>query len=292
MKLLICSDGSEQAERALKLGTALAVHCHSEVTLLGIVEAPGQNDALLEVLKRGQALLEDNQIHAELITKSGEPVEEIRKRTEETPYSLVVIGAVRKATQGEFWVSSRAYKIIKEIIPPVLMVTGTCATLKRILLCSGGKRYIETAVRLTGELARCMGASVTLLHVTAEPPAFYARLSRMDETVAAVLQSSSELGVNLRRDKEILESLGVPAEVRLRRGTVLEQILQETEQGHYDMVVTGSAPSGSFRTYILGDISREIVNRAACAVLVARSLPTPRTKHSGVRKWLDRFLAG
>jgi nucleotide-binding universal stress UspA family protein len=131
-----------------------------------------------------------------------------------------------------------------------------------------------------------MGASVTLLHVMAQPPALYASLPRMEETVAAVLNSQSELGINLRRDKEILDSLGVPVEVRLRRGPVLEQILQETRQGNYDLTVTGSAPGSSFRTYILGDISQELVNRSTCAVLVARSLEAPREKRSGVRRWL------
>jgi nucleotide-binding universal stress UspA family protein len=286
MKLLICSDGSEQAERALQLGTVLASHCQGEVTLLGIVEARGQSQALLESLKRGHALLEEQHIHTELITRSGEPVEEIRKRTVETAYDLVVIGAVRKAARGMFWVSSSAYQIIKEIQPPVLVVMGGCTTLKRILLCSGGKRYIETAVQLTGRLARCLGASVTLLHVMAQPPALYASLPRMEETVAALLNSQSELGLNLRRDKETLESLGVPVEVRLRRGPVLEQILQETREGNYDLTVTGSAPGSSFRTYILGDISRELVNRSACAVLVARSLEPAPGKRSRVRRWL------
>jgi len=56
--------------------------------------------------------------------------------------------------------------------------------------------------------------------------------------------------------------------------------------GNYDLTVTGSAPGSSFRTYILGDISQELVNRSTCAVLVARSLEAPREKRSGVRRWL------
>ena len=69
MKILICSDGSEQAERALRVGALIAAGCAAEVTLLGIMETAGKSEALLESLTRGQALLEDKKIHAELITK-------------------------------------------------------------------------------------------------------------------------------------------------------------------------------------------------------------------------------
>jgi len=287
MKILICSDGSEQAERAMRLGAAIAAGCHAEVTLLGIQESPGASQALLDSLKRGQSFLEDKKIHAELITKSGDPIEEIIKRTRELAYDLVVIGAPRKGSRGAFWMASKTYKLIKEIRSPVLSVAGKTTSISRILICSGGKSYIDDAVRLTGEIARGLEASVTLLHVTSEPPGILAHLPRIEEDTAMLLRSRSELGQNLRREKETLESLSVRTEVKLRHGEVLRQILSETREGNYDLVVTGSALSRSFRTYILGDITREILNRAACAVLVARSQQMPASPHFPL-KWFSK----
>ncbi len=286
MKILICSDGSEQAERAIKLGSTIAAGCEAQVTLLGIVEAPGQDAALLDSLKRGQALLADKKIQAELITKAGDPIAEIIQRTQETHYDLVVIGAVRKSSRGAFWMSSKTYKIIKEIKPPVLRVAGKTGPVKRILICSGGKPYIETAVQLTGRIAKGVGASVTLLHVMPEPPAIYASLPRMELSLDKLLSSRSELGLNLAREKSELETLGVPAEVRLRSGAVLDQILREVNAGDCDLVVIGSAPTRFFQTYILGDVSREIVNRVKCAVLVVRSLwSEPHAAGRGIWWW-------
>jgi nucleotide-binding universal stress UspA family protein len=271
MKMLICSDGSEQAERAIKLGTAIAAACQAEVSLLGISESTGPSDAILDSLKRGQNLLADHKISAEVIVKTGEPVAEIIKKTEETSYDLVVIGAVRKASRGAFWMSSKSYKIIKEIRPPVLMVSGKSGAIGRVLICSGGKSFIDPAVELTSKIAKGCGASVVLLHVLPEPPAIYAGLPRMDLDPAKILGSRSELGINLQREKETLESQGVRTEVRLRQGGVLQEILREAHQGEYDLVVTGSAPSRNLRSYVLGDVSREIVNRIQGAVLVVRS---------------------
>lgn len=275
MRILICSDGSEQAERAMRLGAAIASGCAAEVTLLGISETATANDSIVDALKRGQSLLLDKKISAELITKSGDPIEEIVRRTREANYDLVVIGAVRKVRRGAFWMSSKSYKIIKSIKPPVLTVVGKNPTIKQILICSGGKRYIENAVRLTAQIARAMGATATLLHVMPEPPAIYAHLPRVEETADWLLNSRSELGLTLRQGKETLESLGVMAQVKLRQGAVLDGILREMHEGDYQLVVTGSALSRSLRTYMLGDISREIVNRAQCSVLVARSQEKP-----------------
>ena len=278
MKILICIDGSEQADRAAKLGAEIAAGCQAEVTLLGISESAATSKTIVEPLQRAQSLFEDKKIHAELITKTGEPIEEIRRRTEEAHYDLVIIGAVRKENRGPFWMSSKSYKIIKQIKPPVLSFAGKVAAIKRILICSGGKRYIDNAVHLSGQIARALGATVTLLHVMPEPPALYARLPRIEETAEWLLSSHSELGLNLRYARECLEALGLSVVVRLRQGPVLQEILREIHEGSEDLVVTGSALSRSLRTYVLGDISREIVNRATCAVLVVRSpakLPRP-----------------
>ena len=286
MKILICSDGSEQAERAIRLGATVAVACQAEVTLFGIIETPSRSEAILESLKRGQALLAEKKIPAELTTKTGDPITEIVQRTREQAYDLVVIGAVRKETQGLFWMSSKSYKIIKEIRPPVLSVAGQVSTIKRILICSAGGRYIDSSLPLTGQIARGMEATVTLLHVLPEPPAIYAGLRRLEETADVLLASQSELGLSLRRQQQTFAEIGVKAVLRLRHGPVLEEILRELKTGNYDLVVTGSAPSRSFRTYVLGDISREIVNHADCAVLVARGHPKPNRKRG--RGWFQR----
>ena len=290
MKILICSDGSEQADRALRLGALIAGGCRAEVTLLGIIERQGHSETILESLRRGQTLLQDKGIQAELTTKAGNPIEEIVRRTSESTFDLVVIGAARKAPRGLFWLSSKAYKIVKEVQPPVLIVLGKSPGLKRCLICSGGKTYIDEAVRLSGQIAHGVGATVTLLHVLPEPPAIYARLSRIQETADWLLGSNTELGRNLRREKETLESMGVTAEVKLRSGGVLGEILNEIREGGYELVVTGSALSHGLRTNVLGDVSREIVNRASCPVLVVRSHESAG-ESSGFRGIWERLAA-
>src|SRR5918912_1447613 len=142
MKILICSDASEQANNAVRFAATIASACRAETTILGITEKAGLEDAIFESLKNAQQLLREKAVNAEIIIKAGEPIEEIVKRTEETAYDLVVIGAARKGTRGPFLMSAKAYKIIKAVAPPVLVVIGKRETLKNVLICSGGEKYI------------------------------------------------------------------------------------------------------------------------------------------------------
>ena len=106
----------------------------------------------------------------------------------------------------------------------------------------------------------------------AEPPAIYADLVRLEEDLDRLLKSGSELGRNLVRQKKDLAALGIPVEVRVRHGDVVEQIFAEAQAGRHDLIVTGSSQAqGALRHYIMGDLTRTVLNRADCPVLVARS---------------------
>ncbi|MEY2396599.1 MAG: hypothetical protein QOF94_2944 [Acidobacteriaceae bacterium] len=276
MRILICSNGTPAADNASRLGALLAAACHAETTLLGIAEKPVDETPLRAALEAEAERLRAAGVTPRIVIGAGEPIREIQKETSVGHYDLAIIGAERKGSTGLYWRSRRTYEAIKAIAPPVLVAIGPCQRFKRFLVCTGGKKFIADALRLTGQLAAAVGASVTLLHVMAEPPAIYADLVQLEEDLERLLASGSELGVNLSRQKKDLEDLGVPADVRVRHGLVLEKVLQEARIGEYDLIVTGSSQArGVVRHYIMGDLTRSIVNRADCPVLVARSGPIP-----------------
>jgi nucleotide-binding universal stress UspA family protein len=78
----------------------------------------------------------------------------------------------------------------------------------------------------------------------------------------------------LRRQKRELDRLGVPAEVHLGHGIVIDQVFEEVRDGNYDLIITGTSQArGLLRHYIMGDLTRSILNRANIPVLVARAGP-------------------
>jgi nucleotide-binding universal stress UspA family protein len=274
MKILICSDGMPSAETAIHLGGSFAGPLNARTTLLGIAENSRDEHPLREALQKQAQSLRERGVSLDTIVQSGEPVRQIVGETSKNSYDLVVIGARWTGATGNYWRSQKTYEVIKSIKPPVLVAIGECKHLKRFLVCTGGKEFIEHAVEFTGKLAAAVDASVTLLHVMAEPPAMYADLVRLEENVDQLLESKSELGTNLRRQKRELERLGVQAEVRLRHGIVIDQVFEEVRTGDYDLIVTGTSQArGLLRHYIMGDLTRSILNRATCPVLVARAGP-------------------
>jgi nucleotide-binding universal stress UspA family protein len=66
--------------------------------------------------------------------------------------------------------------------------------------------------------------------------------------------------------------MGLTVEVRIRHGLALDQIFAEVREGENDLIVTGTSQAkGPLRHYIMGDLTRGILNRADCPVLVARA---------------------
>jgi nucleotide-binding universal stress UspA family protein len=272
MKILICSDGKPAADSATRLGGLLAAPLQAETTLLGIAETERDERSLREALDAQARLLREQGVVPEITVRAGEPVHQILEQTSKTTYDLVVIGARPTGSIGLYWRSAKTYEVIKSISPPVLVAIGEHQRLRRFLVCTGGKEFIEQAVQLTGTLAAAAAASVTLLHVMAEPPAIYADLVRLEEDVDRLLESKSELGVNLGQQKKDLERCGVHAEIRVRHGIVIEQVFEEVREGNYDLIVTGSSQArGILHHYIMGDLTRKILNRANCPVLVVRA---------------------
>lgn len=272
MNILICSDGTSSAQTAIHLGGLLGGPLKAKTVLLGIAETSSDEHSLREALQKQAESLHGRGISPDIIVQSGEPVRQIVDQTSKNRYDLVVIGARWTGTTGNYWRSEKIYEVIKLIQPPVLVAIGESKQPKRFLVCTGGKEFIEQAVQFTGTLAAAVNASVTLLHVMAEPPAMYADLVRLEENVDQLLESKSELGTNLRRQKRELERVGVSAEVRLRHGIVIDQVFEEAREGDYDLIVTGTSQArGLLRHYIMGDLTRSILNRANVPVLVARA---------------------
>ncbi len=282
MKILICSDGMPAIDNAIRLTASLARATTAETTLLGIAEKSIDEAPLREALNAEAEFLRGEGVAPEIVLQSGEPVRQILEQTSKAKYDLVIIGSRRTTTSGLYWRTEKTYEVIKLISPPVLVAIGDCSELKRLLVCTGGREYIDDAVKLTGKFAAALGASITLLHVMAEPPVLYADLVALEEDVDLLLESGSELGRNLTNERKQLEALGVSVTVRVRHGNLVDQVFAEAREGNNDMIVTGSSRArGAFTHYIMGDVTRQIVNRADCPVLVARSTTARSTNFWG-----------
>jgi len=147
----------------------------------------------------------------------------------------------------------------------------------RVLLPTDGsdtaEKAIEFAVRLFGETS----CRVTLLAVVEEPvySAFWS-----DGLIApeVLMPPPEELREELdRRAEEMLaesaeplRAAGLEVQPKIRFGNTAAEILQEAEEGEYDMIVMGSHGRGMLGGFLLGSVSNRVVHHARCPVLVVR----------------------
>jgi nucleotide-binding universal stress UspA family protein len=63
----------------------------------------------------------------------------------------------------------------------------------------------------------------------------------------------------------------VTATLKQRHGVAADEILREALEGGYDLIVIGaSGTGGRLKEWLLGNVTREVVEHAPCSVLVVK----------------------
>ena len=154
MRILICSDGTDPADNPTRLGGLIAGPCQSPTRCSASPKNPSDEEAAAaSARERSEHASTRAEVSPEIVVRTGEPIRQILAETTANEYDLAIIGARRKGSGGLYWRPEKTYEVIKAVPPPVLVAIGACERLQRILVCTGGKKYIDDAVQLAGEIA-------------------------------------------------------------------------------------------------------------------------------------------
>jgi nucleotide-binding universal stress UspA family protein len=140
-----------------------------------------------------------------------------------------------------------------------------------MLVCTGGQEVSETVVNTSAALAKAAGVKMTVLYVAGVVPSMYTGLGEMEETLEELLETDTPLSQHLRSCAETLTEAGVEAQIELRRGSVVEEILEESSAGDYDLIVLGASATG-IPELMTSKVTQQIINRAGSAVLVVKQV--------------------
>ncbi len=152
-------------------------------------------------------------------------------------------------------------------------------TVQKILVPTDFSDGAGFAMREALDLARSLGASVTLLHAYQLPnfmlPDGSVVLTTAD-THAALVQSADK---QLREAVDVASAWGVPVSTLTREGPAAEVIARVAEQGQYDLVVMGTHGRTGFRRLLLGSIAEKVVRTCTRPVMTIHypSHPSPVT---------------
>lgn len=143
-------------------------------------------------------------------------------------------------------------------------------------MCTDGSKFSEEAIRFGGKLVKgSKSKAVTLLRVIPVMPEDYQEVDEFAHVFEEEIHKLHMLDVpksvkrSLDAGQMILEKIGIKAQVKVRKGRPVDEILKEAEEGLYNLIVMASYGKGITK-FMLGSVSREVVHRAQIPVLVVK----------------------
>ena len=279
MRLLLCTDGSPYAERAAQFGALIARAASAEVVLLGIAESRRSEAGVSAALARLRELIDGTLTVTSIKRRTGQAAEQILADSASAAYDLIVIGSRGRRGLRRLVLGSTAATLAKYSRVPLLIVKGARMRLRRILVCTGGEVVAEASARLGGLIAGASGSAVTLLHVMSQIPiAAKADLLELGGTAEEAIAAGTREGQHLERGLNLLRQAGAAGDVqpKIRRGFVVDEILDEADSGDYDLIVIGAhqAPPQAawrgLREMLLDDVADRVVSQCQRPVMVVR----------------------
>lgn len=274
-RVLALADDSAGAETAVRAATLIAAGLGLPLAILGVSRNAGEDAAIESALAAAYDYAKQRAPSVEAIRATGDLLEVATRRIAEAPTALVFAGAQPRSGAARTRIASSVWRLVKSLAPPVLVTPPGDFAPRRALFCTGGERYIEDGARFAARLAAALSASVTLFHVSPYLPAMYGdSMRRLGAEPSEFLATNSRIARNVRRQLEIFRAAGVEANLRLATGDVLSRVVEEIRRGGHDLLIVGSSPArGTLSTYMLGDLTRDIVGIAGLPFCVVRSTP-------------------
>lgn len=269
-RILVLADGSAGAEAAVRSGARIAAGLGLPLTILGVSSGASDDPSIDEALRAASARARERISSVEIVRATGRLLEVASSRVAEMPTALVVVGANPRPGRS---IAPGVWTLVKTLLPPVLVTPPGDFEPRTALFCTGGERFIEEGARFAARIAGALKMSVTVFHVAPSVPAMYGdELREREVRTSEFLDSNSRLARSIRRQIEIFRSAGVETTLRLASGDVIPAVTREVHGHRPDLVIVGSTPDrGAFQAYMLGDRTREIVERAGRPFLVVRS---------------------
>jgi nucleotide-binding universal stress UspA family protein len=306
MKVLLTTDGSDQATTAFRTAARLLQREDSEFDLLcvapefyfpkgkvgktlkktaGMVEAYDQRirTEARQHLIHAQSMLATFGVEAGARVEVGSPARVITRLAAE--YDITVVGAHDQYTRSKSGLGPVASRVVVAAPGAVLIgrELGEESRQWRILAAVDGSLASERALEVMASSLQIGEAEITLLSV-AETPWVHLGLDRewfdyppgftdldgppSDRSFKDELQRETASVVEHARRQ--LERHGLSATLMITEGDPALEILSEAERGEYDLIVIGATGEGDLKHDLLGGVSTKVTQAALCSTLVVK----------------------
>jgi nucleotide-binding universal stress UspA family protein len=306
MKVLLATDGSDQATTAFRTAARLLRREDSEFNLLCVApefyfpkgqagKTAKKTARMVEAYDRriqaearqhlthAQAMLAALGVEAGTRVEAGSPARVITRLAAE--YDITVIGAHDQYTRSKPGLGPVASRVVASA-PGVVLIGrefGEEGRQWRILAAVDGSLASERALEVMASSLQIGEAEITLLSV-AETPWVHLGLDRewfdypLDLTDLDGPPSDRSFKDELQREttsvvehaRRQLERHGLSSTLMITEGDPALEILSEAERGEYDLIVIGATGETDLKHGLLGSVSTKVTQAALCSTLVVK----------------------
>ena len=281
-KILLATDGSEDAHLAARSAVNLAEGTGSELHVVYVAEHTVSTyyTEILEEAKREARELLDREVKQiedyggeveEAHVRFSHPDEKIVTLAQEIGAGLIAIGSRGLSPVRRLLVGSVSGFVVRHAHCPVMVVRWKpMAFPANILLASDGSEEATLALQSAADLAQRTGSDLHLMTVAPDYPYVYDtyyNLRRAEEIERVRQEAQRVLDEQVRKAGEAGASV---AKSHLRVGAVDEEVVVLGEEEGVDLIVVGSRGLGGVRRALMGSVSDSVVRHAHCPVLVMR----------------------
>ncbi|MCA1832933.1 MAG: universal stress protein [Actinomycetota bacterium] len=246
-RILVGTDGSESASKAVDLAAGLAAALSAELL---IVHA-GSDESILEPAVKSASTL-GVKVTSEF--RGGHPSEVLIDFADEKNVDLIVVGDKGQSKGKRVFLGGVPDQVSQHAGCDVLIMRTTSEQsaegYERVLIATDGSKTADRAARKGLAIAASLGAKVSLVH------------AGHPKTGQLLLEDTA---------KNLVSGAPIEAELHPVQGNPAEAILEVAEKDRADLIVVGNKGMTGAKRLLLGSVPLAISQYSPCDVLIVRT---------------------
>ncbi|MBI2740110.1 MAG: universal stress protein [Rhodospirillales bacterium] len=277
-KILVATDLSARADRAIRRATLLAKKFEASLHLVHVVDddrprriIDPERDAAAEILdKQARSLRDFDGVNCTASVVLGGLADEIVKAAQEAAADVVIVGSHRHRAIQDVFVGTTAERTIRSSRQPLLVANGVPASLYRHILaavdfsnCSADALLAIAALGLDKDVA------ISVLHVFDAPARKHMALASASRGDLQHYIGSEEADAGRELASFVQRTVAFPARhlVKLRETTAPHAICTAAEEVSADLIVVGTHGRTGIANFLLGSVAQGVLHAADQDVL-------------------------
>lgn len=266
MKILMATGGSPFSQSAMKIGARLAKAENAQVTVL-TVDDPKESIDVEKAQGEARELLKSEGIEdPEMVVRKGRAEKEILEEAKRC--DVLVMGTLGAGQWGIIikLMGDTAIQVLENTNVSALVIRGD-KEVKKILVAVSAPKFNPKVINYGRKLASALGASMRILNVKSVPD-LYSFGTSHERTSHELFEIYPNRKESLEIAAGIVRNAGVPVDIKMREGLVEEEIIRESREGDFDLIVVGHYGWRGFKALLLGSLPLTLARDSDRSVFV------------------------